>query len=50
VVSDALLTWWHQALDLSQEITTDNANAILVSSQNLLDGTSCKINREGNEA
>jgi hypothetical protein len=28
--SDALLTCWHQALDLRQKVTTENANAILV--------------------
>ena len=31
VFSHALLTCWHQALDLRQEVPTENANAILVS-------------------
>jgi hypothetical protein len=29
-LSHALLTCWHQAFDLHQKVTTDNANAILV--------------------
>jgi hypothetical protein len=31
ILSHALLPCWHQALDLSQKVTTENPNAILVS-------------------
>jgi hypothetical protein len=33
IISNALLTWWHQALDLRQEVTADNSNAILVTAR-----------------